>query len=455
MKNDLRMLRTVGKQLITFNSNIGFTETNQDLLVHPGQFQAIFNNGYPYGEIQQFLSSKKMYTDNSAGFTKAFGNFTISPKFGFSIQHQQLDTDILLENGEEILDANFKNRTEFIQSSVFFENSFRFESKDETWNLNLSTPLQLKDFQLKDQNFEEKRNLDRLIFEPRFSMNKKLSAFWDANISAGLNYDFGELQHLYYGFMLNDYRNLNRYNASISEEERQNYSSGLNYRNPLKQLFLNASYSYAYSESNLLYSSNIGENGTTILEAVALDNSFDSHSFRVGGSKYFRKIKTTVKLNASYNLSKRQQILNTVLAEVNSRNLNLRANVDADISSWLTASYSGNYSTFYSGFEDRNFQQIKTQQHMFDLYFYPKDNQYLSLSGEYYGNSLSDNGDNYFMNLGYQFTFEKPKMDLSISWRNILNTNEFINIYNNQYYYAESSYRLRPSQVLATLKFTL
>lgn len=454
IKNDLRLLRTLGKQLITFNSNTGFTQSNQDLLVQPGQFEAIFNDGDPYGEIQQLVSARKLYTDNSAGITKALGKFTISPKFGFSIQNQQLDTDIFLENGEEVLDTDFKNRTEFVESSVYFKNSFSFKSKDETWNLRLSTPLQFKSFQLEDENFEEIREL-KLVFEPNFYAKKKLSAYWDANASAGLGYNFGKLQQLYYGFLLNGYRNLNRYNAPISEETRQNYSGGLSYRNPLKQLFLNASYSYSFSENNLLYSSNIGENGTIILEAVARNNSFDNHSFKAGGSKYFRKLKTTFKLNASYNLSKRQQLLNNTLAEVNTRSFILRGSVDAEISSWLIADYSGNISTYTSGFGESYFQKIETQQHMIDLYFYPKDNQYLSVSGEYYGNSLSENGDNYFVNLGYQFTFEKPKMDLNISWRNILNTEAFINAYNNQYYYVQNSYRLRPSQVLATLKFTL
>ena len=139
----------------------------------------------------------------------------------------------------------------------------------------------------------------------------------------------------------------------------------------------------------------------------------------------------------------------------NTRSLNFRGSLDAEISSWLIANYSGNYTTYTSGFEDGDFQTIETQQHTLDLYFYPKDNQYLSAGGEYYGNSLSENGDNYFVNLSYQFTFEKPKMDLNISWRNILNTDTFINAYNNEYYYVQSSYRLRPSQVLATLKFTL
>ncbi|AVR47460.1 hypothetical protein C7S20_12310 [Christiangramia fulva] len=454
IKNDLRLLRTLGKQLITFNSNTGFTANNQDLLVHPGQFEAIFNDGDPYGEIQQLVSSRRIYTDNSAGFTKALRKFTISPRFGFSIQNQQLDTDIVLE-GEEVSSTAFKNRAEFIQSSVYFKNAFRFESKDETWNLRINTPLEFKSLHFEDDNFEETRALNRIIFAPNFYMKRKISAYWEANASAGLNYHFGELQQLYYGFVLNGYRNLNRYNAPISEETQQNYKGGLGYRNPIKQLFINASYSYIFSENNLLYSSNIGENGTTILEAVARDNSFDNHSFNASGSKYFRKIKTTLKLNASYNLSKRQQLLNNILTEVNTQSLNLRGSVDANISSWLIASYSGKFSTYISGFEDRNFQKIETHQHILDLYFYPKDNQYLRVSGEYYGNSLSENGDNYFVNLGYQFTFEKPKLDLHINWRNILNTEEFIHAYNNQYYYVQSSYRLRPSQVLATLKFRL
>ncbi|RXG13298.1 carboxypeptidase-like protein [Leeuwenhoekiella aestuarii] len=454
IKNDLRLLRTLGKQLITFDSNTGFTATNQDLLVQPGQFEAIFNDGDPYGEIRQLVSSKKIYTDNSAGFTKALGKFTLSPKFGFSIQNQQLDTDIFLENGEEVLDSDFKNRNQFVESSVYFKNAVSFESKDETWNLSLSTPLEFKSFRLEDENFEEQRGLDRLVFEPYFYVKKKLSAFWDANASAGLSYDFGKLQQLYYGFLLNGYRNLNRYNAPISEETQQNYSGGLNYRNPLKQLFLDASYSYNFTENNLLYSSNIGENGRTILEAVARDNSFDNHSFSAGGSKYFRKLKTTFKLNTSYNLLKRQQLLNNTMAEVKTRSFTLRGSVDAEISSWLIANYSGTSSTYTSGFGERDFQQIETQQHMIDLYFYPKENQYLSVSGEYYENSLSENGDNYFVNLGYQFTFSKPKMDLNINWQNILNTDAFTKAYNNQYYYVQSSYRLRPSQVLATLKFT-
>src|SRR5690606_19538542 len=111
------------------------------------------------------------------------------------------------------------------------------------------------------------------------------------------------------------------------------------------------------------------------------------------------------------------QLLNNTLAEVNTQSFNLRGSVEAEISSWLIASYSGDFSTYTSGFEAADFQSIENHQHTLDLYFYPKDDQYLGVSGEYYGNSLSENGDNYFVNLDYQFTFPRSKIDINISWR--------------------------------------
>src|SRR5690606_35343348 len=48
IRNQLRMLKPAGKQLITFRSNTGYTETNQNLSVSPGQFKELLNQGEPY-----------------------------------------------------------------------------------------------------------------------------------------------------------------------------------------------------------------------------------------------------------------------------------------------------------------------------------------------------------------------------------------------------------------------
>ncbi len=455
VRNKLRVLKTLGKQLITFRSNIGYTHSNQNLLVSPGQFAGILNSNEPYAEIEQIINTSNLFSENSAGFTKGLGKFTISPEIGFSIQKQQIDSDFLLSENNQISETDFKNRLDFVTADIHLKNAIRFKSIDETWNLRLSTPLSLKSFKLKDENIEEKRKLERLVFEPNFYVKKKLSAFWESSVSAGFNYNFGDIQQLYYGFILTNYRNLQRYNAPISQQINQHYNGTLSYRNPLKQLFLSGSYSYSIANNNLLYSNQISENGAIILQAIERDNSSNSNNFNLSASKYFSKMNTTLKLSANYSVSNREQLLNENFVNSENKSLRLSGNVDAEIFSWLTLTYSGNYSVYETALENARFPKIETNKHAMDAFFYLADNQYLSGGGEYYGNSLSaENGNNYFVNLSYQYTFEKPKIDLNISWNNVFNTDEFVNAYTNEFSFVESRYQLRPSQVVASIKFS-
>ncbi len=211
-----------------------------------------------------------------------------------------------------------------------------------------------------------------------------------------------------------------------------------------------------------MYSNQISENGTTVLQAIEKDNFSNSSNFNLNGSKYFSKINTTLKLSANYSVSNREQLLNGNLVDLENKSLRLSGNLDAEIFSWFTLTYSGNYSVYETALENAQsalptgrIQQIKTNKHTVDAFFYLDDNQYFSGGGEYYGNSLSEeNANNYFVNFSYQYTFEKPKIDLNIGWNNILNTDEFVNAYTNEFSYVESRYQLRPSQVVASLKFS-
>jgi len=88
IQNKLHLLKPFGKQLITFKSNLGYTESIQHLSVLPGQFEDLFNNGKEYSEIGQFVNTTNFFTDNSAGVTKGFNEFSISPEVGISYQNQ-------------------------------------------------------------------------------------------------------------------------------------------------------------------------------------------------------------------------------------------------------------------------------------------------------------------------------------------------------------------------------
>ncbi len=56
--------------------------------------------------------------------------------------------------------------------------------------------------------------------------------------------------------------------------------------------------------------------------------------------------------------------------------------------------------------------------------------------------------------MNYQYTFLDSGIDLEASWNNVLNTDEFVRVSNTDFAYVQSTYQLRPSQVLVSLKFS-
>ena len=452
IKNNFQLLNPVGKQLVTFRSNTGYSESNQSLMVIPGQFEEILNQGELYDKNIQHLQNQQFFTDNSAGFTKALGNFTMSPKIGFFLHNEALESQLYY--GETVLNEDFINNLDLTDSEFYLDNSIRFESKDETWNLRVGTDLAYKNIQAKMDGDRADRELNRLVFEPDLYLKKRISSYWETSLSAGLNYDFGGIERMYQGYVLSNYRRLQRYDSPISEETNQNYRISLNYRNPLEQTFINSSYRFLHNRSNLLYSSFISENGASLNQAIEKDNLAQTHSFNLSFSQYFNKINTTLKLSGTYNLSDREQMLNQELTEVQNNSFLGEISANSEITDWLSINYDGNFSYYQTFLEERNVQKLRSGSHFLNAYFYLSDQQFLSAGGEYYTNSISENANNYFLNLEYQYSFQKPKIDLSLSWNNILNTDEFVNISSSEYTYMETSYKLRPSQVLASIKFS-
>lgn len=455
IRNKLRMLKPVGKQLVTFRSNTGYTKARQNLRVTPGQFEELLNNGDAFSEVGQLVTSSTFFSDNSAGFTKLIKGVTVSPEVGFSLQDQNLESRLRVfeENNTITLSGNYRNNLDFHSTRVYFTSKFVYEK--DNWNFRLTTPVNYRSFDIEDASLNQSQNLNRLTFEPDFYVKNKIAAFWETSASFNYSNDFGDTKRMYYGFILNNYRNLQRYNSPLPEGFRQNYSWRLTYRNPLNSVFASTSYAYSTTKNNLLYSNQIGQNAATVFEAIEQENYANSHNLNARASKYFSKLNTTFVLGATYSLFNREQLLNENLAEINNKNLNFDLKLESEITDWLSSIYTADFGYLQTEIEGRDLDEIRTQQHALDLFFYVAENQYFSMNSEYYFNNISEeNRNNYFLNLNYQYTFEKTGIDLEASWNNVLDTGEFVRVVNNEFSYVQSTYRLRPSQLMVSLRFS-
>ena len=81
------------------------------------------------------------------------------------------------------------------------------------------------------------------------------------------------------------------------------------------------------------------------------------------------------------------------------------------------------------------------------------DKQLLTLSFERYSNNLLNNQNNNFFNAIYRHTFSKKGMSFELKWNNILNTSVYENVFISNFSTIKTTYNIRPSQILASLKF--
>src|SRR5699024_11057766 len=117
-RNDFEVIFPWGKQLITFDSNISYNETPQDLSIHPGVFNEILSPDTPAENVEQQLFDKKFVANHSLDFTKKFGKISLSLQPGVDFKLQNMDSQILLD-GSTHPDSDFQNDMKWQEVSTY------------------------------------------------------------------------------------------------------------------------------------------------------------------------------------------------------------------------------------------------------------------------------------------------------------------------------------------------
>ena len=453
LSNNLKTIFPLGKQMITLNSYIGLNKTPQSLNVNPGQFESVLNNNLPFDEVKQQVDLNTFYTNNSFGFTKAIKRFTIEPKVGFQIENQQLNSEILTSENNNLGD-DFSNNLDWFRSKIYVD--IQTQYKKNKWRFELSTPINYHSYQIKDNPLQTSEQINRATFEPRLSAVFDVNSFWKINSSVNFSNQFGTINQLHYAYILQNYRNLQRINAPLPQNSSQNFSLGIAFRNPIKTLFWNVMYMNIKSVNNLLYQTQILPNGSTELQAVEQDNNRNNHNISTRVGRYFSKIKSNITLNATYGLQDFQQLLNNNLTDIKNQNFTIGNKIDTDISDWLNVEYQSNWTFSKNKTQNQENPTITQQSHVFNLNIYPAKNQNFAIKSEYINNDLfSERTENIFTDFIYRYTFSKKKIDLEFQLSNLFNTTNFRTIDINDFSYLETNFNLRPRQVLFKARFTL
>ena len=128
----------------------------------------------------------------------------------------------------------------------------------------------------------------------------------------------------------------------------------------------------------------------------------------------------------------------------------LKNKINNNYYKWLTF----DYNVFYSINKRGNINKTNTLKSNLKILLYPVSNQTFGIYRDDYSYQFNNqNFRNQFIDLSYQYTIEKSKIDIELRWTNILNTKTYEELLLNDLGYTSNSIVIRPSQIFASVKF--
>lgn len=451
--NNLELIEPIGKQLITFKSKVGYEESNQELVVTPGQFLRTPDSDSLAFQNLQTINDASFFTENTAGFTKKLQQFSIAPKLGFAYKRATLASHFSkIADGQNQESESIINDLAMSSTGLFLTNTLTFET--DTWDLHLKTPLIARFLSSRGESLNAEQDIRRINFEPNLRAEHKLTPYLTAGLNGSIINTYGAVEQLFDNSILTNYRSLTSYDAQISEARTYVSRADIKYRNALKAVFARLAFSYSETKRNLIFRTVLNDAGRLTQESLLQDNKAFTERVSLNGSKYFSRLKTTLKLRSSFSRTQNERIFNGDLGRFTTIAQNYTLGVESETTTWLSLNFNSSYSSSRLDADELQFNTVENWENMLSLFFYLNEQQQISLDTEHYNNNTFTNPNTVFMNLGYQYTINQHKVDIGLTWNNIFNEENFVSNYNDAFFSTETTYRVRPSQILVDVRFS-
>ncbi|AMJ64830.1 hypothetical protein [Hymenobacter sp. PAMC 26628] len=455
--NRLGLVRPISRgRIVQATSLVFYTNSPQRLAVRPGPFAGALTGGAAYDSARQQVRLGSFFTSNSLGLTASRGPWAYSGTVGFSQEIQRLASALDTAPEPAAPGAPLRNDLRWNRGRYYAQPALSY--KTDSWNASLEVPVSYYAFTAADAPLGAGQRLRVAVAEPRLSGRHDLGALWYAAAGAGLSNRFGDISQLNYAYLLRDYRTLQRNDAPLPRSVAQSYNAGLYFKNPLKSLFFNASYSLTSTLSNRLYSSQVDASGA--LTTVALDQDARRLSHTVGSSvsKFVSPWKTNFSLNVSASLSRQPQVLNGTLAQTTNHSGTATFKTSVSAFDWGSLEYNATLTALRSTVDGGAAQPLAVlQDHHAAVSVFPVGRHQASLAADYYASQGPGPAVRaIFADLTYRYTLPTArKIDLEARWSNIFDTRQYQYSYVSQFLLAQTTYQLRPAQVLVSARLSL
>lgn len=442
-EDDFNFIKVYGKNILKINS---FNQLN----FQPESLN--FTTTSPTDPVIQVADHRDFSSHTNVSLGITYSKWTLEYRMGLNATIQKLNSSIEANGNVLPVSDSLKNDLYWRSLNYFGRASAQFIN--DKLNFKLELPVNLYQTSLKSLLNQSSQLNNYVFLNPDVTFNYKFSPFWSMNIHGELTARTLGIEYFNEGYIYHNYRNIFLGGNEASIERRQNYSATLNYRSPIKALFVSFSGLYSPTVNNQLTQRSF-VNYLTIERLVPLINEKSLWTITGRISKGLDAIQAVASLFVTYHDNTGSLLQSGQLLKSENRSLQINPKYNMSLIKKFNVEYNGNFMTnklVLSGRDRAGSLSNVNQKISVGLIFNKKLNVKTTL--DYIDNQLTPDQylSAFFADFSLQYLPVK-NIEVNMDFRNIFNKRTIAYNIIETASYTSSVYTIRPFNALIGIKF--
>ncbi len=425
-------------------------ETPQNYAINQFFYTDLFPSFSTINNVKQLSENKMQF----AGFEthlldrKENGNL-LELKFGNQYRRDKLVSSFNLKENNTILNTpiDYQNNLTYTTNDLYFDTRYHIKVND----FGITGNLEFHQLFNQTEKNETKE-------QPPFYINPKLNLDWEINnenkllLSYAFNTTNARVIDIYENFVLTNFRGFNKGTNSFNQLKSSNITFNYQLGNWTNKFFANTSIVYNnyfdYFSSHSIITQNYTQSERILIKNRNVFNIFSDVN------RYFKSISSNLKLDVSYTkLNYENQINNSHLREIKLTNYAYGFELRSGFQGVFNYHFGSKWSTskIQSTINNSFTNNVSFMNLSFDL----SDKFDIELENERYYFDNIDNGNNtyYFSDIELRYRLKKNKINLSLSGKNLFNTDTFKTFSISDISTSTTEFRLLPRYILLKMEY--
>lgn len=455
ISNDFEYLRRKENKNFKVGSQLSYTTQHHSLGVSPILFTEVFTNLQESDTlIRQDVSYNHLKTDLFVSGGSLGKRFTVSYSTNVFSDHYFMRSGLFVADAVSSVPADsLQNRMHRNEVGVRLNCSLSYHFS-ENFKPILSFPVSYVFINRKDHIRNTLKNGGHVLVSPLLIIQYSISSRWNLFSNVRFSNQFGGISEDYLGYIMTNYRGMNRSDGSLSKNHQTSAFLHFNYKNPFTTLFTSFRLSYAAVWSNTLGDARY--NGILSSSTkIPFPNTSHYYGLNYSFGQSVDAINSEVKLSASYNKSKFLSLNQGIVSNLNFDSYSVSPSITADIGRFMILQYNISYRYTQSKIRNQSMPAVHNVAQVLNTAIIPVKKLIFNISFNHYFNSQieSEARSSWFGNAGVKYKLKN--VDLMLDWTNIFNANKFITYSYSDISSYYSVYDLRPSEVLLRVRFKI